>query len=92
VARLINLNANIFVYGSDNNMVLANMIGGFVVILIGVNLLPTVANAVVGAQTGNVTGAASTIVGLTTIFFALGIMSAGVSLAVGGLQSAGLLA
>jgi hypothetical protein len=72
-------------------MVLGNLIGGFIVILIGVNLLPVVADGVKGAQSGNVTGAASTIVGLTTLFYALGIMSAGVSLAVGGLQSAGLL-
>jgi hypothetical protein len=72
-------------------MVLGDLIGGFVVILIGVNLLPTVADAVVGAQEGNVTGAASTIVGLTTIFYALGIMSAGVSLAVNSLRRAGVL-
>lgn len=73
-------------------MVLANLIGGFVVILIGLNLLPTVATQVVGAQNNaNVTGASSTIVGLTTIFYALGIMSAGVSLAIGGLRSAGLV-
>lgn len=73
-------------------MVLANLIGGFVVILIGVNLLPTVANEVASSQAnGNVTGATSTIVGLTTIFFALGIMSAGVALAVGGLRNAGLV-
>lgn len=72
-------------------MVLANLIGGFVVILIGVNLLPTIADQVVAAQGGNVTGAASTIVGLTTIFYALGIMAAGVGLAVGGLRSAGLV-
>lgn len=72
-------------------MALANLIGGFVVILIGVNLLPTVADQVAAAQGGNVTGASSTIVGLTTIFYALGIMAAGVALAVGGLRSAGLL-
>ncbi len=73
-------------------MVLANLIGGFVVILIGVNLLPTVANEVAAAQANsNVTGAASTIVGLTTIFFSLGIMAAGVALAVGGLRNAGLV-
>lgn len=72
-------------------MTLANLIGGFVVILIGVNLLPTVADQVAAAQSGNVTGAASTILGLTTIFFALGIMSAGVSLAVSGLRNAGMV-
>ena len=72
-------------------MTLANLLGGFVVILLGVNLLPTIADQVVAAQAGNVTGAASTIVGLTTIFYALGIMSAGVALAVGGLRNAGLV-
>ena len=72
-------------------MALANLIGGFVVILIGVNLLPTVADQVAAAQGGNVTGASSTIVGLTTIFYALGIMAAGVALAVGGLRNAGLV-
>ena len=72
-------------------MVLVNLLGGFIVILVGVTLIPTIANNVVAAQGGNVTGTASTILGLTTIFFALGIMSAGVSLAVGGLRNAGLI-
>jgi hypothetical protein len=70
---------------------LGNLIGGFIVILIGVQLLPVIADGVVGAQAGNVTGAADTIVGLTTIFYALGIMSAGVALAVGGLRNAGVM-
>ncbi len=70
---------------------LGNLIGGFIVIIIGVNLIGTVANEVVSAQAGNVTGAASTILGLTPLFFALGIMSAGVALAVGGLRNAGLV-
>lgn len=70
---------------------LGNLLGGFVVILVGVNLMPTVADQVKGAQAGNVTGAASTVLGLTTIFYALGIMAAGVSLAVGGLRNAGLV-
>ena len=70
---------------------LANLLGGFIVILVGVNLIPTVANQIASAQNGNVTGAASTILGLTTIFYALGIMSAGVSLAVAGLRNAGMV-
>ena len=70
---------------------LGNLIGGFIVIIIGVNLIGTVANEVVSAQNGNVTGAASTILGLTPLFFALGIMSAGVALAVGGMRNAGLV-
>ena len=70
---------------------LGNLIGGFIVIIIGVNLIGTVADEVVSAQNGNVIGAASTILGLTPLFFALGIMSAGVALAVGGLRNAGLV-
>ena len=70
---------------------LGNLLGGFIVILVGVNLIGTVADEIYDAQQGNVTGASSTILGLTTIFFALGIMSAGVSLAVGGLRNAGLV-
>ena len=72
-------------------MVLGNLLGGFIVILVGVNLLPTVANQIAAAKTGNVTGAAATLLDLTVIFFALGIMSSGVSLAVGGLRQAGLV-
>ena len=40
---------------------LGNLIGGFIVIIVGVSLMPTVADQVKAAQTGNVTGAASTI-------------------------------
>ena len=72
-------------------MVLGNLLGGFIVVLVGVNLIPTVADQVVLAQGGNVTGAASQILGLTTLFFALGVMAAGVGLAVGGLRNAGLV-
>ncbi len=77
---------------------LGNLLGGFIVILVGVNLLPTVADQIYavryngsGAEVGNVSGASGTILGLTTLFFALGIMSAGVSLAIGGLRNAGLV-
>jgi len=70
---------------------LGNLIGGFIVILVGVTLIPTVADQVEAAQGGNVTGAASDILDLSTIFFALGIISAGVALAVSGLRQAGLV-
>ena len=70
---------------------LGNLIGGFIVIIVGVSLMPTVANEVAGAQAGNVTGAASTILGLVPLFFALGIMSAGVAITVGGLRNAGIM-
>lgn len=76
---------------------LGNLIGGFVIILVGVNLVPLVANSVYGVQgagnssTVNVTGASSTIIGLTTIFFALGVMAAGISVGINGLKQAGVL-
>lgn len=70
---------------------LGNLIGGFIVIVVGVNLIPSVADQVTAAQAGNVTGASSTILGLTTLFFALGIAAAGISVAAQGLRAAGLL-
>ena len=70
---------------------LGNLIGGFIVILVGVNLIPTVANQVVAAQAGNVTGASSTILGLTTLFFALAILSSAIAVTAIGLRQAGLL-
>ena len=73
---------------------LADLLGGFIVIIVGVNLIAPVANGVVAAgnnAVGNVTGAAYTILSLTTLFFALGIMSAGVSMTIGGLRNAGMV-
>jgi len=75
---------------------LGNLLGGFIVIIIGVNLIGPVADAVVDARTvasgaANVTGAAGTILGLVPLFFSLGIMSAGVALTVGGLRNAGVM-
>jgi len=70
---------------------LGNLIGGFIVIVVGVNLVPTVADQVKGAQDGNVTGSASTILGLVPLFFVLGILAAAISIAAIGLRQAGLL-
>jgi hypothetical protein len=71
---------------------LGNLIGGFIVILVGISILPTVANEVQGARDNdNVTGASDTILGLVTLFFALGVMSAGVAIAAQGLRAAGML-
>jgi hypothetical protein len=70
---------------------LGNLLGGFIVIIVGVNLIGTVADQVDIATSGNVTGASATILNLTPLFFALGIMSAGVALTVGGLRNAGVM-
>jgi hypothetical protein len=71
---------------------LGNIIGGFIVILVGTALLPTVAQQVGTAQAdGNVTGAADTLVGLTTLFFALAIATSSIGIAAQGLRNAGLV-
>jgi len=70
---------------------LGNLIMGFIVILVGTSLAPTVADQVVDAQGGNVTGASSTILGLTTLFYVLGVASAGISVAAQGLRASGLV-
>lgn len=74
-------------------MALGRLLEGFITILIGVNLIGPVANQVAAATaTGaNVTGSSATILDLVTLFFALGIMVAGVNIAVGGLQDVGLI-
>ena len=48
-------------YGSDKKKMLGNLIGGFIVILVGVTLIPVVADEIVGAENSNVTGAAGTV-------------------------------
>lgn len=75
-------------------MALGRLLEGFITILIGVNLVAPVANQVTQVQNAtisNVTGSAATIVGLVTLFFVLGILIAGVNIAVGGLQDVGLI-
>jgi len=73
---------------------------GFIVILVGTSLAPTVADNVALAQTNtrtggtnvtNITGAAFTIIGLTTLFYVLGVASAGISVAAQGLRASGLV-
>ena len=70
---------------------LGALIGGFIVILVGVTLAPTVADQVAAAKTGNITGASATIIDLTTLFFCLGVASSGIAIAAQGLRAAGML-
>lgn len=70
---------------------LSQLFGSFIIIVIGVNLLPVVANQVAAAKTGNVTGAAAAMLDLVTLFYAMGIMVAAVAMVVGGLRNAGLV-
>ena len=71
---------------------LGNLIGGFIVILVGATLPPTVADEVQGAKdNGNITGASDTIIGLTTLFYTLAVASAGIGIATVGLRQSGLM-
>ena len=71
---------------------LGNLIGGFIVILVGTSLLPTVAQQVGAAQADtNVTGAADTLIGLTTLFFALAIATSAIAIASIGLRNSGMM-
>jgi len=53
---------------------LGQILINFIVILVGVNLVPSVADTVFAANRGNVTGAASSILSLVPLFFILGIV------------------
>lgn len=71
---------------------LGDLIGGFIIILVGTALLPTVAQQVGTAQAdGNVTGASDTLVGLTTMFFSLSIATSAIGVAAQGLRNSGLM-
>jgi hypothetical protein len=68
---------------------IGQMIGGFFAILVGVTLMPTIADNVVAAENNsNVTAAGQTIVGLTTIFASIAVISAGIGLISVGLKKA----
>lgn len=82
---------------------LGRLIGGFVVILVGFSLLPEIGK-VVGEScppiSQNVTsasavllcgGASGTMLGFVTLFFALGICMAAISMVVSGIRSVGLV-
>lgn len=71
---------------------LGNLIGGFIVILVGTALLPTVASQVATAQgSANVSTAAQTLIGLTTLFYSLAIATAAIGIAAQGLRQSGLM-
>jgi xanthine/uracil permease len=78
---------------------LGNVIGGFIVILIGVTLAPSVANEIFMAQTGdgnassadNITGSAETLIGLGTLFYCLAIAVTAIGMVTMGLRKAGMM-
>ncbi len=83
---------------------LGNLISGFIVILIGVNLIPEIMKQVGltcdGSTVANITsvsnevlcqGAAGTIVNLIPIFFVITLITLAISLTLRGLKGAGLM-
>jgi len=71
---------------------LGNLIGGFIVILVGCSLAPTVAQQVGIAQANeNIIGASDTLLGLTTLFYCLAIATAAIGVAAIGLRNSGLM-
>jgi hypothetical protein len=79
---------------------LGNLIGGFIVILVGTVLAPSVADTVelgqLNASGGtdgsiNITGSNATILSLTTLFYCLAVATSGIGLAVVGLKRSGLM-
>ena len=81
---------------------LGNIIGGFIVILVGVTLAPSVADEVAAARYGNetgvpgnantnITGASSTILGLTVLFYNLSVAATAIGIAAQGLRNSGLM-
>lgn len=84
-------NKNNLSWGAVNEM-LGNLIGGFIVIVVGTSLAPTVAQQVGTAQAdGNITGASDTLIGLTTLFYCLAIATSAIGIAAIGLRNANLM-
>jgi len=68
---------------------LGNLILGMIIIVVGTALAPVVANQVSNAQGGNITGASSTILGLTTLFYCLSIATSAMGIAIQGMKNMG---
>jgi hypothetical protein len=70
---------------------LGNLLGGFIVILIGVQLLPIVAQQVQLAKDNISSTTVDNLLDLITIFYTLGIVTSAISLTVSGLRQSGLI-
>lgn len=68
------------------------IIAGFMIMIIGVTLLPLIAQQTFLAQNdSNVTGASDVLLGLNTLFFALVVCVSGLGVAVAGLRNSGMI-
>ena len=71
---------------------LGNLIGSFIVIVVGTSLAPTVAQNVGTAKADtNITGASDTLLDLTTLFYCLSIATSSMASAAIGLRNAGMM-
>ena len=76
-------------------MALGRMITGFITVIVGASLVPTLVT-VINASTSELNttgtqGSAASLLELTILFFALGVMIAGVGTSVSGLVEYGLV-
>lgn len=79
---------------------IGNIVGGFIIILIGSTLAPVVATTVWGATVingnaslinNNMSSASITVLSLTTLFYNLSIASSAIGVAAQGLKNSGLM-
>jgi len=78
---------------------IGNLLAGFIVVVVGVNLLAPIADSVYlsthnssgGTSAINLSSAGVSILSLVTLLYALGIMTAGMAIAVQGLKNAGVM-
>ncbi len=80
---------------------LSNIVGGFIVIIVGVTLAAPIANEVGAArfprnETGslieaNMSSSASTILGLTVLFYNLAVATTAIGISIVGLKNSGLM-
>jgi len=78
-----------------NIMALGRMITGFITVIVGASLVPTLVtvinSAIADLNTTGTQGSAASLLELTILFFALGVMIAGVGTSVSGLVEYGLV-
>lgn len=70
---------------------ISNIIGGFITILIGVSLLPTIAEQVGKATGQNVSNSMTSVLSIVPIFFAIAILCIGIAVAFSTLRNVGVV-
>ena len=80
---------------------LGNLISGFVVILVGITLAPTIATSVTATMytngtlgttaNPNLTNGSFTIINLVTLFYCISVVTIGIGIAYTGLKQSGMM-